>query len=584
MANEGWGSLKKTNSLARSGLWMVCLLVLNGEAAAQIGGRVYRRFLIMNPVPEAGTDSSFAVELGDKTRERLISRLRFKVRTVSSDQICEALAASGFLCNVPLAPVMVTQLANVLTVDAYATWTLGDNSGNPTATIRLVDRSRSGLSGWISTEAEPGADVRGFADQIVDLIDDQLNVARHARECYEKRDRQDYRGAKERALRAFREQPNHPAAASCLATVYEADRQPLDSIIQALELAVTGDSLLGRSWRRLGQLYMQLGDTTRAASAFESQLQSNPSDLEVRLGVAAIYYRLGNFSKTRAIIEPAVEQNPNDLQVLRIWIEACLDGQMWDCALASLARRYEIDSTVHGDEAFYGQIFAAAQALSDTAAMLRWSGEAVERVPESISLWRARAQALKEAGINDSAVAAYMRVADLDPTDFRSTLNAAQIVLGELVIDSVVALDSAAIGLADSLLQITLARDSSNATRMNVAVAYLRPGMSLAQNRHYNVAVDWLDKSLANDVRGRLTIQANFFLGFSIFFIVTELDNEVTDTQSCSLMVTEAELVAKGKRALTIGASVSQRFADQILPFYGQYEARIPQMRAAFGC
>lgn len=540
--------------------------------------------LIMNPVPLGSDGQAYAVELGNMLRDRLIGRLRFKVRAFSTDQICEVLVQSGFECGTSFDPVMVDQLASAVNIDSYATWTVSRNGDSSSVTMRLIDRRRSGVSGWFSANFS-GTETRRFADQIVDSLDQQLNVARHARGCYDRRNRQDYRGARQRAERAFRERPNHPSAAICLSTVFESSQQPADSIIWALRKALAGDSLLSRSWQRLGQNYMQIGDTAQAVEAFARYLAINPNDREARLGVAAIYYGLGDYQRTRETIEPAVEQNPNDLQILRIWTEACLDGEMWDCALESLERRYEVDSLLHGNEAFYGMVFGAAQALGDTVAMLRWSGEAVERVPESLFLWRARAQALNDAGIADSALAAYLRIVELDPADFRSTLSAAEIVIAGLVIDSLVPLDTSAVNLADSLLRLTVARDTSAATKTNVALRYLQPAARLASNKHYEVAMDWLDRSLENDMQGgQITTQANFYWGFSAFFVVGQLDNLAVDTEDCSIVAREAELVELGAARLRAGRSVSPGFADQILPFFDQYEARIPQLRQAWSC
>ena len=88
------------------------------------------------------------------------------------------------------------------------------------------------------------------------------------RECNDRRDRGDFERALQEVQRVFEMYPNHPSGATCAAVVREAMGQPPDSQILEYERAIRGDSLLDRAYRRVGQLYLSIGDSLNALGAF----------------------------------------------------------------------------------------------------------------------------------------------------------------------------------------------------------------------------------------------------------------------------------------------------------------------------
>jgi tetratricopeptide (TPR) repeat protein len=563
-------------------------LLLNAAPAEGQRGRQQRnleRVLILPAVPaDPAADSVYAITLADEMRGEFSSRVRNQLHVITTDQYCEALTASGFECDALLDDNSAEQLARFLRADSYIVGRLSTNSG-PAVTLRLVDIGRSGMAGWIQVAGEAGQQPDKFADTISDSLRNQARAAEEARECSDRRDRSDFRGARDRVGRAFQLYPSHPAAALCLAYVFEATQQPRDSLIWAYEQVVTGDSLFERGWDRLGVLYLQSGDTVKAVEAYESQLNAKSRDVQLRQSVAAMWIELEEYDRALNLIEVGLERTPEELALLRLKARTCVDGEMWACAHEGLSAQYDLDTALVGDTVFYMQVIGAAGLIPDTAAAVRWTGEAVQHAPNSSSFWTVRAQWLNNAGDKEAALDAYARLTEMLPHDFRAPLSAAQIVLDGLVIDSTVPLDTAAMAQADSLLQLTLGRTQNEAVVQNISVMYFTTGSGLARAQYRpDYALSWLEKALEYDVGQRLTAQGNFFLGYATFFYLQGFFEEVRNSESCDMVRRYAEVVARGKEAMNLGMSVSEQGAQQILGGLQQYEDLIPAFRQNFEC
>jgi tetratricopeptide (TPR) repeat protein len=576
----------KVVSLAVFAAWGLLLDAVPAQAQRGRQQSNLERVLILPAVPaNPEADSAFTIELADEMRGRLSGRVRNQVHVITTDQYCEALLASGFACEALLDDNSAEQLARFLRADSYITGRLSRNSA-PGITLHMVDIGRSGIAGWVSVLGEAGQQAKDFANLVSDSLRNQVRVAQEARECSDRRDRSDFRGARERVDRAFQLYPNHPAAALCLAYVFEATQQPADSLIWAYEQAVRGDSLFERGWDRLGVLYLQAGDTVKAVEAYQSQLQSKPSNVQLRQSVAAMWIELDEFEKALSVVEAGLARTPEELSLLVYKARACVDGEMWACALEGLSAQYDLDTALVGDTVFYMQIIGAAGFVPDTAAALMWTGEAVQHTPNSAAFWTVRAQWLNNAGDKEAALDAYGRLTEMLPNDFRAPLSAAQILLDGLVIDSTVPLDTTAMAQADSLLMTAIDRAGGNAAVIqNVSVMYFTPGMNLARAQYRpDYALRWLEKALEYDVGQRLTAQGNFFLGFATFFYLQGFFEEVRNSQSCDMVNQYAAVVARGKEAMNLGMSVSEQGAQQILGGLQQYEDLVPAFRQNFEC
>lgn len=556
-----------------------------GDAGAQLALPRQETLLFLMPSPGDGVEAPFAYNVAHEVRERLRSKLRNKLITYGTDQICEVLTQSAYPCDQALNATDSDRLARAMQADAYIMGTVWQDGATPVGEFRLVNLQSSGLAGWMAVRGMPGDSPRSYAATVVDSLDSQIRAAEQARECSERVRRGDFQAALERAGRAFAMYQNHPAAAQCAEVASDALDEPVENQIAYLRRAVAGDSLLPRVWERLGRLYQQNADTVAALEAFTRQSMVDANNRDLRLGVIAGAVTTGNHPIARDLADEWLARNPTDVEVMQLKTRACVEGGIWDCALSGLAQQYEIDTSFVGDTVFYQQIIGAAQALGDTAAQLEWSTVAVEHAPQNLSLWRAHASALATAGMTDSVVAVYEHILALDPSDYRSALAGARILLDGVVIDTAVPLDTAHLLRGVEFLDRATAATRDTAVLMNVAFTLYQKGSALVQARRgIAVAVDMLEKAIRNDVQQRLTVQTNFFLGLGLMFRIFEFDTQVTDTKSCQLVDQEAEMIRRGKQALQLGAQLAPDRIPQFMQQFNQFEARIPQLKRAYEC
>lgn len=553
--------------------------------AAQSRGAT-ERILVLPPQPMNEADSSLAVAIGTALRDRMESKFRFDFRVIPTATICEALEASGFACGI-VPPANAGALARFLQASGYVVGWLRPRGDSLDVQVRMVDQGRSGLAGWQQVTVARARDAGDIARTVADALEDDVEAAERARQCDERRQRSDFRGARQRAEQAFEKVPNHPAAAMCMSFVAEATQAGTDSVIRYLRMATTGDSLNARAWETLGRRLQERGDTAAALSAFMNQLKADPSDLRLRLGLSAGLINRGSYAEAAELLDEALAHNPADLQILRLKERACLDGGLWACALETLNAQYEVDSSLVGDSIFYAKAFGAAQSAGDTAAMLRWSREGVDRLPNSLDMWRARASALRTAGERRTALEAYDRVLAIDSTQIGAALAAAQILLDTttLVIDSTVPVDTTRLFRADTLLQLVATQTQDQATLMNVALLYLNPGLRLVNQRiRFPLAIRLLDQAIRYDVQKRITTQANFFLGLALFFEMYPLAERTRVSESCDMVAQLVAHVRRTRTALETGASVAPQAANNLLQNVRTVEQQLPNYRAAFKC
>jgi tetratricopeptide (TPR) repeat protein len=619
--------------------WALGTLGAAAPAAAQVSRPPVQteRVLVLAPLPADPADSAYAVAFGDEFRSRLEGKSRRELTVVSKDKIGEALEASGFSRDALLDDNAASQLARFLQSDAYVIGRIETNP-IPKVDIHFIDIRRSGLAGWVHVSAPKGTPAKSLAGVAADSAESQTRAAASTRECLDRRDRNDFNGAKERARRAFEYVPNHTAAAMCLAVVFEAMHAPPDSEIPVLEKAVKGDSVNTRTWEMLGRQYQARGtrdDSLKAADAFLHQLQADPSDAKLRTGVAALLITLKEHQRARDVLDAGLKDNPNDLQTLQLKARACEEGTLWPCLVSALAAQYELDSTLAGKPDFYAKIFGAAQQANDTAAMLKWSGEAVRRLPNDVTMLRARLAAVNTAHMPDSALAVNRRIAELDKTDIRPLLGMVQAYEDAAKIDSAAPLDPASLqlvssrvdslirrravpaakrdsmmqvlrhqeydrelgsklGLVDSLLQQVIRLKSTPAGQpadttvwLNVALMYFKPATEMVQKRvALPLAIDWLGKSEKYDVRKQLTTQAEFFIGLAYTFNLSNTFDfgALQKSKSCRDLNSLDQYVKRLRSAITAGASVQQATATQVLNNVAGIEKFVADAGKAWKC
>ena len=541
------------------------------------------RLLILPALPGDPADSLYVLELAEEMRSRLEGRLRSKVTVVSTSQYCEALGASGFDCGFIPDDNSALQLANFLRADSYTTSTFRRNS-QPGIRIRMVDIGRSGIAGWVTVSSEADVSAKDFAKVVADSIRRQVEVAENARDCSQRRDRADYKGGRDRAERVFREYPNHPAAARCVADIFQATNQPPDSLIWAYQKMTTGDPLLERAWQRLAEAYFQKGDTLGAIESSEQRLSAVPDDMTLRLGVIQMWQLQRDYDRALSLVEEGLLRDPDNPDLKRLRARVCFDGQNWPCTVEAFGEWYESDASLAGDSLFFVQIMGAAEFADDSTALLHWSKEAVTQFPNSLQFWGRRAGLLAMTADTAATLEAFKRVMELNPGEYRAILAYASRLAGTVTIDTSVPLDTATLVTADSLMTVVaeMAGDDPNTQRLLTAF-YYRPGSALAQRQmRPDLAMAWLEKAIGYDVAGTLILPASFFYGLAAYFHLQPWYSEVAASESCELARELDNLAKLAVERMVAGASLAQSTADQLLPGLEQISSGGTQMVERF--
>ncbi|HKI94917.1 MAG TPA: hypothetical protein VJ992_06460 [Gemmatimonadales bacterium] len=545
--------------------------------------RSNEKLLVLAPQPANPADTSMAMSVAAAIRDQMTQKFRYRLAIITTEATCELLQKSGYSCA---SDAQAQQIARYLNATGLMLGWMQKSADSLHFDFRLVDVAGSGLAGWFRVAAPSNADPGDIGSIVAENMDNQVKAAADARACQDKLSSSDYKGARDKAYDAFKYYPNQPSAAECLARVFEAQQAPVDSQIQALQRAVRGDSLNASIWDDLSHRYLDAKDSAKAMDALMHELTLKPEDARLRLGIAAGLMQQGRYQEAVVQLDTLLQAQPTNVQLLHLKEQSCVQGSLWPCAIEALAAEFNTDSALTKDTVFYAKIFGAAQSANDTAAMLKWSGEAVKNLPTSLRMWQARATALSAAGMRDSLIVAYNKMLVLDSTQVPVALAEAQLLLDStLVIDTTVPLDTARMAHADSLMQFILRQNPDSTTRMSIALLYYQPGAKMVQQRiDLPLAAQWLERSLANDVQRKLTAPANFFLGLAYAFQVFDLDPQVRKTKSCSMVDVESALVKKAVRSMTIGASTSQATAAKILGYLHQIEKALPTYKPAFKC
>lgn len=562
---------------------VLVLLALTPQSADGQRQRQLERLLILPALPDDRADSSYVLELADEMRSRLERRFRTQVMIVSTEQYCEALEASGFGCGFLPDDNSALQLANFLRADSYTTSTFRRNS-EPRIRIRMVDIGRSGIAGWVTVRGEANVSAKDFARVAADSIRRQVEVAANVRDCSHRRDRADYRGGRDRAERVFRQYPNHPAAARCVANIFQATNQPPDSLIWAYEKMTTGDPLLERAWQRLAEAYFEKGDTLGAIESSEKRLGAVPDDLSLRLSVIQMWQLQQDYDRALSLVEEGLEREPDNPDLKRLRARVCFDRQNWPCTVEAFGEWYESDVNLASDSLFFMQILGAAEFAGDSTARLRWSKEAVTQFPNSLQFWGQRAGLLAMTADTAATLEAFKRVMELNPGEYRAILGYASRLAGTVTIDTAVPLDTATLGTADSLMTVVaeMAGDDPD-TQRALAAFYYRPGSTLAQKQmRPDLAMAWLERAIGYDVAGTLALPANFFYGLAAYFHLQPWYSEVVASESCELAREFDHFAKLAVERMAAGASLAQSTADQLLPGLEQISDGSSQMIERF--
>jgi tetratricopeptide (TPR) repeat protein/TolB-like protein len=571
--------------------------------------------LLILPFMASSADSATSIALADAVRDRVNALVKSKILVVPKAKLCEALSQSGFPCNGLLDDQQAKQLARFLQVHAYVTGTFVKSGSNLTADVQMIDIGSSGIAGrFTATNGNPGTAV-ALAETIAQKIATTVRVSEQVRACYDDRRKGQFARARGDAQKALALDPNSTAAWLCIATIYEAQRYPVDSMIAANERALKGDSLNGTALQNLAQLYQQKGDTAKAMDALIKQVRGEPRNTQRRLQVAQLLRQSKQYEGAIRLINEGLDLQSGDAQLLEMKLTICTEASNFRCALDVWLARFERDSAARIDTTFLKPALGAAQQVSDTQALLKFTEAAVRSHPNNVSFVKARAGAFELAGKTDSALVYYKKALAVNTNDVGTSLQIAKTLIDRATYDT-----SEARKRREAKDTVGLRRmQEAFAQRLDSALPFLRPGLAspdstqrlagavimltagskLAQANAYPAAYTWLDsllniigptpKTLADTLgpKQQVRINASFWYGLSSILTLQPEYKKMTDAKGaarCPAARAVFDRLERTKAALQLGRRVHPPTADQMLGFVGQYEKAKPSVQAAYKC
>ncbi len=584
-------------------------------AAAQLAApqQPSERLLILPLMWGSSADSAGAITLSDAVRDRVTQLVKSKVLVVTKAKLCEALAQSGFPCNGLLDDQQAKQLARFLQVHAYVTGAYSKSGANLTADVQMIDIASSGIAGrFTATNGNPGT-AAALAEIIAQHIATTVRLSEGVRNCNDERKKGRFAQARAEAQKALTIDPNSTGAYLCIATIFEAQRAPVDSVIAVSKLALKGDSCNGTAWEKIASGYQQKGDTVQALEAYISQLCGEPRNTQKRLGIAQLARQMKKPDRAVDVVNDGLKLTPGDQQLLDMKLTICTESSNFKCALDVWAAKADHDSALFGDTTFLKPALGAAQQVGDTQVLLRFTKGAYQHFPNNPIYVRARAGAFELAGQTDSAIGYYRKALVIEPNDVGTSLQIGKTLIDRAVYDTGAARRlreakdtvglrrmqeafAARVDSARPLLRPGLASADSG-QRLAAAVIMLTGGSKLAQAAAYDAAYRWLDSLLTivapktpTDTLGpkyQVRINASFWYGLSSVLTLTGPYTKMTKAKGperCTEARSVFDRLSKTKAAMLLGRRVHPPTADQMLNFVAQYEKAKPSVQAAFKC
>jgi len=566
------------------------------------------KLLVLPLTPKSSADSVFSIAVTDVARDKLAGMARYKVQVIPKPKLCEALKASDYPCDVLLDETQANQLGRFLSVNAYTIGTLERSGGTIAATIRVRDIGSSGMAALFTLSSSNPGTAASVGEAIAQRLNTVVRAAEQARECEDQRKKSQFSKALDAARKAMAIEPNLPAAHICIATVYEAQHMPLDSLLAAYQRAAKGDSLNATAWENIAHVYQQKGDTLKAIDALAHELAGEPHNIQLRLGIAELLRQQKQYERAKAILYDGLAKNPNEQRFLEFRQRICIEGELWRCVLDGFVEQIKNDSSKAADSTVLKAALGAAQQLSDTQRLLFFSRTAVAHFPKSAAFWKALGSAYDLKGQKDSSVWAYKQSLKLDPTDVKASLLVARGIVEGTTYDTAQAnklkSDTAALralrnAFADRIdsakAYLAPALSSPDSTdRLSAAVFMLTAGSKLAQAGAYDRAYPWLDQLLqlvalrtpADTVgpRQQIRLQASFWYGVSSVASLTGPYTAMVKSKSCTEAKAFNDRLVRTKEALIFGARVHPPTANQMLQNVAKFEAVMPQVKKQFKC
>lgn len=191
-----------------------------------------------------------------------------------------------------------------------------------------------------------------------------------------------------------------------------------DPALKRINSALQVEERLDEAYFLKGRLYLETGDTAKAASSFQTAAEVNPLryDAFIQLG---LLYASADDDLALEYFRTAKALRPNSIEALydeAIYLQehAASAPDRYEAALALYDQILELDST--NASAAFNKGFIYLEYLGDYGRAEQWFDEAIARLPYYHQAHYNRGLALESQGRSEEALAAYDAALALEPT------------------------------------------------------------------------------------------------------------------------------------------------------------------------
>jgi tetratricopeptide (TPR) repeat protein len=482
-----------------------------------------------------------------------------------------ALTQYGYPTDAILVPSVARRLALELQARTMVTTDLRPGAGGQYgATVRLIGANdEAGQAVTIQQGAGQSPAVFGAA--LADALKPAAEAIEDARACYNQLATAPDKAAAS-ARKALAKLPTSGLAHLCLAELAVAQTLPADSVLAHAVAAAAGDPLSLKAYTLQAVEHEKRGDSAQVVQAFRQMLLVAPTNEELRKRAFQLFLQYGQAETARSVAEEGLALDPANPDLYDLKSNACIFLGDYACAVDAL-EQVIINDPSKADTLFYVKITATAAAKPDTARLLRWAQEGVQKYPDNGSLLNQLVTAHTLAGQWDSVVAVGGRLMQRDTAAAVTALTAAKgLVEQGRAADAMPFVDYAA-------------RNGGDEGRQNGAAILTQGGLALLQKQPMDApgAATALRKAVELAPAGSpVATTANYLLGIAAFQSVPPLDSQAERGKSCDLARQMETLLQEASRAFVAGRESNPTQTDQYMGYVRQYEPRVASMVKAY--
>ncbi len=529
------------------------------------------KLFVATPHVGRSVDSANAVAIGGGLRERMERVVGRNFRVIPQDQMNQALAQYGYPADAILMPTVARRLALELQARTMVTTDLRPQAGGQYAAITRLIGTSDEAGQAVSLSQAGSQSATAFGGALADALKPAVDAMADARECYNQLEASPDKAAAA-ARKALAKLPKSGLAHLCLAELASKLGQPSDSILAHARAATEGDPLSLKAYTLQAVEHEKRGDSAQVVQAFRQMLLVAPTNEELRKRAFQLFLQYGQAETARSVAEEGLAIDPANPDLYDLKSNACIFLGDYGCAVDALEQVIVNDPT-KADTLFYVKITATAAAKPDTARLLRWAEEGVQKYPDNASLLNQLVTAYTLAGQWDSVVSVAPRLMQRDTEASTTILTAAKgLVEQGRVAEALPLIDYAA-------------QHGGDDGRQNGSAILTQGGLALLQKQPMDPegAVTALRKAIEVAPAGSpVTTSANYLLGIAAFQRVVQLDPEAQRGKSCDIARQMETLLQESERAFTAGRESNVAQTDQYMGYVRQYQPRAASMVKAY--